>query len=93
MLVVKRSAEIIHTQFKCLWAHCVSLRLCLSGACLQVCAVEGGGSVALRPQHEGGQDVAGCEERQLHQSACRRVMMAAVAGVHGQVPAHWWGRT
>ncbi|KAA8589196.1 hypothetical protein FQN60_010541 [Etheostoma spectabile] len=50
-----------------------------------VCAVEGGRGVALCPQHEGGQDVAGCEERQLHQAAGGGVMVA-VAGVHGQGP-------
>lgn len=55
--------------------------------CLQVCAVEGGCSVALRPQHEGGQDVAGGEERQLDQAAGGGVMVAGVASVHGQVPA------
>lgn len=55
--------------------------------CLQVCAVEGGCSVALCPQHEGGQDVAGGEERQLDQAAGGGVMVAGVASVHGQVPA------
>lgn len=55
-------------------------------------AVEGRGGVALCSQHEGRQDVAGREEGQLHQSAGRWVVvMAAVAGVHGQVAAHGRG--
>lgn len=55
-------------------------------------AVESRGGIALCSQHEGRQDVAGCEEGQLHQSASRWVVVvAAVAGVHGQVAAHGRG--
>ncbi|KAG7241920.1 hypothetical protein INR49_024667 [Caranx melampygus] len=59
----------------------------------QVCAVEGGGSIALCPQHEGGQDVASCEERQLDQAASGGVVVPGVASMHGQVPADWRGGT
>lgn len=54
---------------------------------LQVCAVEGRRSIALSSQHERRQDMAGCEERQLHQAPCGGVVVSGVASVHGQVAA------
>lgn len=61
--------------------------------CLQVCAVKGWGCVALSPQHEGGQDMTGSEKRQLNQAAGRGMVVTTIAGMHGQVAAHWRGRT
>lgn len=58
---------------------------------LQVCAVERRCSITLCPQHEGRQDVAGGEERQLDKAPSRGVMVAGIACVHGQMPTDWRG--